>query len=82
MSASLDSESMAGRASVATEDGASPRQVFISPREMADAIGVSRGHIYTLMKSGVLKTLKLGGRRLIPASELDRFSDMAGFEDE
>ena len=41
-------------------------------REFAKVYGVSKGTVYRLMKIGVLRTIKLGGCRLIPveAAEL------------
>ena len=57
-------------------------RVFASPGEVAEALGVSRGYIYSLMNVGELASLKLGGRRLIPTSELERLSEMARCGDE
>ncbi len=34
--------------------------------EFASAYGLSRSTIYLLMKSGKLRTVRIGGRRLIP----------------
>jgi excisionase family DNA binding protein len=52
---------------------------FYSPQEFADLLGGSRGWVYALMERDQLKTLKLGGRRIIPAGEVDRLTGMAGF---
>lgn len=38
----------------------------------AALIDVSRRSLYRLMDSGELRTVKLGGRRLVPAHELER----------
>lgn len=54
-----------------------PRRLFYGPQEVADLMGSSRGFVYSLMDSGDLENLKLGGRRLIPASELDRLTRLA-----
>jgi len=60
-------------------DSKDGKRRFFGPQEMADMISSSRGFIYSLMDSGQLKSLKLGGRRLIPASELDRLTRLAEF---
>jgi len=48
-----------------------PRLAY-SIREFAEAAGVSRAQIYVLLQRGEVRSVKLGGRRLIPASEADR----------
>jgi excisionase family DNA binding protein len=50
---------------------------FFGPQEVADQLGTSRGFIYSLMEAGDLRSLKLGGRRIIPASEIERLVEMA-----
>ena len=62
----------------AQSDESSPR-AFYSTQEFADIIGVSRGKIYDLIDCGGLASLKLGGRRLIPAHEVDRLTGLAGY---
>jgi excisionase family DNA binding protein len=51
-----------------TRIGAVATPLAYSPQEAADALGCSRGFIYSLMDAGQLHSIKLGGRRLIPAS--------------
>jgi len=41
-------------------------------REFCDAVRISRSHLYELMKRGEIRTVTLGGRRLIPDSERAR----------
>lgn len=53
------------------------RRLFFGPQEVADLLGTSRGFIYNLIDSGSLRSLKLEGRRMIPASELQRLTEMA-----
>jgi excisionase family DNA binding protein len=48
-----------------------------SVAEFARAIGISRGSVYALIAAGELKSLKLGDRRIIPASELQRLLSRA-----
>lgn len=41
-----------------------------SPSEAAEALGVSRQHIYALIQRGELRTTTAGSRRLVPLSAL------------
>ncbi len=47
--------------------------------EAAQALRISRDGIYELIRSGRLKTIKVGSRRLVPLMALDLFvaSEMA-----
>ena len=56
------------------------RRLFFGPQEVADLLGTSRGFIYNLIEAGSLRSLKLEGRRMIPASELQRLTELAGAE--
>jgi excisionase family DNA binding protein len=40
-------------------------RLALSPTEAARRIGIGRTHLYSLIKSGALKTVRLGKRRLI-----------------
>lgn len=42
----------------------------------ASAIGISRAHMYELIKAGRVRVVKIGRRSIIPATELERL--MAG----
>jgi len=48
-----------------------PRHAF-SIDEAARSISLSRRALYKLIGSGVLKTVKLGRRRVVPSTELER----------
>jgi excisionase family DNA binding protein len=48
-----------------------PRQAW-RVREFCEAVRISRSHFYELMKRGELRTVTLGGRRLVPDSERAR----------
>ena len=37
-------------------------------------IGIGKSHLYELIASGKIKSIKIGGRRLIPSNEIDRVS--------
>jgi len=39
--------------------------------EVPEAYGIGRTKLYSLMKEGKLRTVKVGGRRLIPAESLE-----------
>lgn len=56
---------------VNTQSNTIPRHAY-TLREVAQSLGVSRSTLYTLADSGKLVTVKVGKRRLIPASELER----------
>lgn len=45
----------------------------VSPRAAAQQLGVGHDAIYTLLYQGRIRSVKLGRRRLIPISELERF---------
>jgi excisionase family DNA binding protein len=42
-------------------------------------IGIGRSHFYELVKDGKIRTVMLGGRRVVPASEGDRL--LSGCDD-
>jgi excisionase family DNA binding protein len=41
-----------------------------SPREAEELLGVGHSYIYELISSGKLRSIKVGGRRLIPHSAI------------
>lgn len=45
---------------------------FISPAEFCAAVGIGRQSFERLWRSGEIASTKLGGRRLIPCSEIAR----------
>jgi excisionase family DNA binding protein len=40
-------------------------------KEASEMIGISRSMLYLLMKNGALRTVKLGGRRLVPRDAIE-----------
>ena len=50
-----------------------PRRRLHPITETASILGVSRTAVYQLVKSGDLHLVKIGGRSLIAASELDEY---------
>jgi excisionase family DNA binding protein len=57
----------------AVERARSTQTILISMREAEKALGVSTSILYPLIMRGELRSIKLGGRRLIPVSELEAF---------
>ena len=53
-----------------------PRVLLRIP-EFAAAAGISRAAVYNLLGTGELKSVKLGGSRRVPFSELQRLADGA-----
>jgi excisionase family DNA binding protein len=49
---------------------------------VSEVIGVKRTTIYKMLKTGELKSVVIGGRRLIPRSEVDRLLKNAEQNDE
>lgn len=43
-----------------------------TPEELARALGCTRQHIYNLIGRGELASVKLGGKRLIPRSVVEK----------
>jgi excisionase family DNA binding protein len=53
-------------------------QLAVSVDEAAEALGISRGHAFGLAKAGVLPTIKLGRRLVVPLVELVKLVEPAG----
>ena len=50
-----------------------PPILAVSPRAAGRCLGVGHDAVYQLLNEGRLRSVKLGRRRLIPVSELQRF---------
>jgi excisionase family DNA binding protein len=48
------------------------RPAAFSINSFARELSISRGTVYNMHKAGGLKILKIGGRSIVPAEELDR----------
>lgn len=46
------------------------RRAFSIP-EAARMLGISRATVYRMLKEGQIQTIKIGSRRLVPASSID-----------
>jgi excisionase family DNA binding protein len=49
-----------------------PAKMAYSVVEFAQAIGISRPTVYVMIQRGQLRTVMIGRRRLIPATEIER----------
>lgn len=47
-------------------------RIALSPQEVCRALGIGRTHLYELIKTGSLETVKLGSRRLITRDAINR----------
>lgn len=50
-----------------------PLPHFLKPMEVAEHLRISRAKMYRLMKSGTIRSVKLGGTRLIAADQYLEF---------
>lgn len=55
-----------------------PERLAYSPSEAGFLLGVTRAHIYTMMRRGHLASIKVGGARRIPAEALTDFIAQGG----
>jgi len=47
--------------------------LVLTPNQSAEAIGVSRSKIYELLRSGELRSIKIGRSRRVPIEDLNQF---------
>ena len=48
------------------------RRAGYSPKEAAYQLSISRSHLYDLMTEGLIRSVYIGARRVIPTAEIDR----------
>lgn len=58
------------------------RRVVLNLPEVAEILGVSRSSIYRWAKAGIIPTVRLGRRLLVPAKALERLLDDRGSDEE
>jgi excisionase family DNA binding protein len=58
--------------SIQQSNGSFPA-LLVRPEDAAQALGIGRTKVYELMRSGVLRSVKIGGLRRIPAAALAEF---------
>jgi excisionase family DNA binding protein len=51
----------------------SPPPRFVGVQDVADVTGLSRSTVYALLDDGTIRSVRLGGRRLIPTEARDAF---------
>lgn len=49
-----------------------PPRMAYSVREFCRLVGISRGHFYNLVRDDKIRTVTLGGRRLVARQEAER----------
>jgi len=57
-------------------------KLFYTPEEFRRILDCSRGLCYESLRCGKIRSFRLGKKYFIPASEVDRLSQLAGDEDE
>lgn len=62
-----------GRTAVRSPDGASGTKFLYTSDEAAEALGLGRTTVYRLMRTGRLRSVKVGSNRRITASALAEF---------
>jgi excisionase family DNA binding protein len=48
--------------------------IFVSPKEAARLLSLSRSRVYELMDAGAIESTRIGTRRVIPVSSLHAFA--------
>ena len=61
-----------GRAT-SSDDALEPK--FVDAAQVGAVLGLSRTSVYRMLNSGKLRSVRQGGRRLVPVGELDRLTD-------
>jgi excisionase family DNA binding protein len=51
-------------------------KMFYDAKEIVQITGLSRPHIYNMLKSGVIKSVKVGNRILIPIKEIEKLCNV------
>jgi excisionase family DNA binding protein len=48
-----------------------PEPLLVGPRDAAEIVGIGRDRMYRLVADGVIRSVALGRKRLIPRQELE-----------
>lgn len=64
--------SQCGRMMAAAREEVKVSPLALSPERAAAAINCGRAHLYTMLRTGELRSIRVnGGRRIVPVSELE-----------
>ncbi|MCL4423100.1 MAG: helix-turn-helix domain-containing protein [Actinobacteria bacterium] len=70
----MDPERPSGSGGVAaTRDRTWRQPLLLTPEEAAEILRISRAHLYELILSGLIRSIKIGRCRRIPPSALEEF---------
>lgn len=58
----------------ATDSSPPTTPIFVSPKEAARLLSLSRSRVYELMDAGAIESTRIGARRVIPVSSLHDFA--------
>lgn len=61
--------------------GPGPIRRGLSVREFASRLGVSDNKVHQMISGGEVRSIKLGDRRVVPDTEVDRLLDLARFSE-
>jgi excisionase family DNA binding protein len=51
---------------------------YYTPDETAEMIGVSRSAVYRLLRNGIIPSIRIGKRFVLPCAAVDKWFDSAG----
>lgn len=73
LSAAVSAIRAAARASEPHPDQVAARPSLLTVEQGAEALGLSRSAVYTLIGSGQLHSVRIGARRRVPARAIDAY---------
>jgi excisionase family DNA binding protein len=73
LTAAVNAIRAAASASKAQPDPVAVRPSLLTVEQAAEALGLSRSAVYTLISSGQLRSVRIGSRRRVPIRAVDAF---------
>jgi len=58
------------------------QQLLLTTEQAGHALQIGRSHLYTILARGEIKSIKIGGSRRIPMTELERYIEGEMEDDE